>query len=191
MTHAKRKVASLLQAMFLTMTLLLVASLAQAQERTTRGTVVDEKGEPVIGASVVIKGSTSGTISDLNGSFTLQTKSNDVLEISYVGFQTLSVPVQGQTQLRVVLIEDARALSELVVIGYGTVKKSDVTGAITSISEKAIRERPVQNAISAMQGKAAGVDILTNVRPGEISSVVIRGTRSINASNSPLYVVEA
>ncbi len=190
MTHAKRKAASVLQAVFLTMTLLLVVSLAQAQERTTRGTVVDEKGEPIIGASILIKGSTTGTISDLSGSFTLQAKTNDVLEISYVGFQTQSIAVQGQTQLRIVLIEDTKALSELVVIGYGTVKKSDVTGAITSISEKAIRERPVQNAISAMQGKAAGVDILTNVRPGEISSVVIRGTRSINAANTPLYVVD-
>ena len=190
MKQETKKVVFFLKAMFLSMAMLFTANNLAAQERTVQGTVIDDQGEPIIGASIVIKGSTTGTITDLNGAFTIRANNNDILDVSYVGYQSQSIAVAGKTQIRVTLIEDAKALSELVVIGYGVVRKSDVTGAITSISEKSIRERPVQNAISAMQGKAAGVDIQTNVRPGQISRVEIRGNRSITALNEPLYVVD-
>ena len=164
---------------------------ASAQNKTVSGTVIDGTGEPVIGASVLVKGTSNGVITDIDGNFTLQNvPSNGTIQVSFVGYKTQDIPVAGKSSINVKLMEDTEMLDEVVVVGYGVQKKSDVTGAITSVNEKTIRERPVQNAVSAMQGKAAGVDIQTNVRPGETSAVVIRGTRSIKADNSPLYVVD-
>nr|WP_320056964.1 TonB-dependent receptor [uncultured Bacteroides sp.] len=164
---------------------------AFAQSKVISGSVTETSGEPIIGASVMVKGTSNGTITDLNGNFSLTNVANNAtIQISYIGYITENTSVAGKTTLKVVLKEDTKTLDEVVVVGYGVVKKSDVTGAITSVNEKSIKERPVQNAISAIQGKAAGVDIQSNVRPGETSAVVIRGTRSMKASNSPLYVVD-
>lgn len=190
MKHKTRKFFRFLRATLFIVAMLCTANYLAAQERVVRGTIVDEQGEAIIGASIVVKGSASGTISDINGSFNVRARANDELEISYVGYQTQTIALAGRTQVQVVLVENTQVLGELVVVGYGMVRRSDVTGAITTISERALRERPVQNAISAMQGKAAGVDIMTNVRPGEISAVSIRGNRSITATNAPLYVVD-
>lgn len=104
--------------------------------------------------------------------------------------ESQEVEISGRTAINVALQTSSIGIEEVVAVGYGVQKKSDVMGALVSISEDVIKERPVQNAIEAMQGKAAGVDIVSNVRPGEVSSVSIRGTRSITASNSPLYVVD-
>lgn len=180
-----------LQRLFFIALFSVLAVGASAQNKTVSGTVIDNTGEPVIGASVLVKGTTNGVITDMDGKFTLQNvPNNGTIQISFVGYKTQDVAVAGKNNLNVKLQEDSELLDEVVVVGYGVQKKSDVTGAITSVNEKTLKERPVQNAISAMQGKAAGVDIQTNVRPGETSSVVIRGTRSIKASNSPLYVVD-
>ena len=169
----------------------MVASFAFAQNKSVSGSVVDAKGEAIIGASVLVKGTSNGTISDMDGNFSLKNVPNNAtLQVSFIGYVAQTISVAGKNTIKVVLQENSQVLDEVVVVGYGTVKKSDVTGAIASVSEKVLKERPVQNAISAMQGKAAGVDIQTNVRPGESSAVVIRGNRSFQASNSPLYVVD-
>ena len=183
--------ASSLQRLFFLALLSIIAIGVYAQGKTVSGTVLDKSGESVIGASVVVKGTTNGTITDFDGKFTLSNVPNDAsLEISFVGYKTQVIPVQGKTTFNVTMVEDTEVLDEVVVVGYGTAKKSDVTGALTQVSSKTIRERPVQNALQAMQGKAAGVQISTNVRPGELGDVRIRGTRSITAGNDPLYVID-
>jgi TonB-linked SusC/RagA family outer membrane protein len=140
---------------------------------------------------VVVKGTTNGTITDFDGKFTLtNVPESGTIEISFVGYKTVNVAVKGQSTIKVILEEDTETLEEVVVVGYGVQKKSDVTGALTQVSSKTIRERPVQNALQAMQGKAAGVQITSNNRPGELGDVRIRGSRSLNASNDPLYVID-
>lgn len=166
-------------------------SLAAQQQGKVTGVVVDQNGDPVIGATVKIKGSSNGSIADLDGNFMINNvPSNAVIQVSYVGYKTATVAVKGQSNLRIVLQEDAAALDELVVVGYGVQKKSDVTGALTRVGEKELQARPVSNAFEALQGKAAGVDITSNERPGTVGDIRIRGERSLTASNSPLYVVD-
>ena len=164
---------------------------AFAQSKTVSGTVLDKTGESVIGASVVVKGTTNGTITDFDGKFTIQNvPDNGTIQISFVGYKTVDVAVKGQSTIKVVLEEDTETLDEVVVVGYGTMKKSDLTGAMARVSSKQIEERSVQNALQAMQGKAAGVDVASNNRPGELSEIRIRGNRSLLADNDPLYVID-
>ena len=171
--------------------LLLLASSSAFGQVSVTGTVVDATGETVIGASVMVKGTSVGTVTDLDGRFTLQNVARDAtLVISYVGCRTQSVAVAGQSHLRVTLEEDKQLLDEVVVVGYGVQRKSDVTGALTRVGEKELNSKPVSNAFEALQGKAAGVDITSSERPGTIGSISIRGTRSITASSAPLYVVD-
>ena len=133
----------------------------------------------------------SGTITDINGKYTIQNvPENAKLEFSYVGFRSQTVSVAGKRQIDVTLQEDRQLLDEVVVVGYGVQRKSDVTGALTRVGEKELNAKPVSNAFEALQGKAAGVDITSGERPGELGSILIRGRRSINASSEPLYVVD-
>lgn len=179
------------QRLFFVALLSVLAVGAFAQSKTVSGTVLDKTGESVIGASVVVKGTTNGTITDFDGNFTLQNvPDNGTIQVSFVGYKTVDIPVKGQSIIKVILEEDTETLDEVVVVGYGVQKKSDVTGALTQVSAKTIRERPVQNALQAMQGKAAGVQITSNNRPGELGEVRIRGSRSLSASNDPLYVID-
>jgi TonB-linked SusC/RagA family outer membrane protein len=172
--------------------LIVIAPEGVLQQKKVTGTVVDSQtGETLIGVSILIEGTNQGTVTDVNGKFSLNIPNpNAVLKITYMGYMQEKVALKGQIKIDIKLIRDVKSLEEVVVVGYGTVRKSDVTGALTSVTEKTIKERPVQNAIQAMQGKAAGVDIVSNVRPGEVASVSIRGTRSLSASNSPLYVID-
>ena len=168
-----------------------LAITASAQSKTVSGTVVDKAGEPVIGASVVVKGTTNGTITDFDGNFSLQGVPNDgTIQISFVGYKTQDVSVAGKSTVQVTLVEDTEMLDEVVVVGYGVQKKSDVTGALISVDSKKLNARPVANAFEALQGKAAGVDITSSERPGTVGSIRIRGQRSITASSDPLYVVD-
>jgi TonB-linked SusC/RagA family outer membrane protein len=163
----------------------------QQQQNVIKGKVTDQTGAPLPGASVIVKGTTNGAVTNADGLYTLaNVPSNGTIVFSFIGMKTQEIQVGGKTVFNVSLAEETIGLDEVVAIGYGTVKKSDVMGALVSVSEKTIKERPVQNAVDAMQGKAAGVDIVTNIRPGTVSSVSIRGTRSITASNAPLYVVD-
>ncbi len=162
-----------------------------AQNKTVSGTVVDGTGETVIGASVLVKGTTNGVITDIDGNFTLNdVPTNGTIQVSYVGYKTQDVSVTGKTVIKVTLQEDTEMLDEVVVVGYGVMKKSDVTGALVSVDSKALTQNVANNAVEALQGKAAGVYITSNERPGEIGEITIRGVNSIKASNSPLVVID-
>ena len=159
---------------------------ASAQNKVT-GTVVDSNGDPVIGATILVKGTQNGSVTDLDGNFTLDNvASKSTLVVSYVGMKTQNVELNGRNSLHITLADDARQLDELVVVGYGQMRKSDITGALSRVTSKTIEERPVQNALQALQGKTPGVDITTNNRPGQLGDVRVRGNRSLLADNTPL-----
>ena len=160
-----------------------------AQQITVQGVVKDQTGETVIGASVMEKGTTNGTITGIDGDFSLNMSSNGTLVVSFVGYKTQEVQVKGQKQLQVVLSEDAEMLAEVVVIGYGTMKKSDLTGAVSSIGNKDIKDSPVSNLGQAIQGKISGVQIVDAGKPGDNVSIKIRGLGSINNCD-PLVVID-
>lgn len=161
------------------------------QAKTVKGTVVDNMGEPVIGASVKVVGTTTGAVTDLDGNFTLtNVPKNASVEISYIGYIAQKISVAGKSDLKVTLQEDNKALDEVVVVGYGVQRKSDVTGALAHLDSKDLTAMPVKDALEGMQGKTAGVDITNSQRPGTVGSITIRGQRSIGAKSTPLYVVD-
>lgn len=174
--------------------LLLTALIIHAQQFEITGTVLDKKShDPIIGASVLIKGTSLGTITDTNGQFVLKDASKGkVLSISYVGYQTQDITLNGnQRNLSILLEEDAELLDEVVVVGYGTQKKQDITGAVVSVGEGKFTEGVNTNAFQMINGKAAGVTISqTNSAPGSSTKIQIRGAGSINSSNSALVVVD-
>lgn len=175
--------------MFLAM-LLMCATFAYAQSKVN-GRVADTSGEPIIGASVMVQGTSNGGVTDINGNFTINNvPAKAILKVSYVGYVSQSVPVNGRSSINVVMKADALNLEEVVVVGYGVQRKTDVTGAMTRVSGEDLNTKPVSNAFEALQGKAAGVDITSNQRPGELGKIRIRGNRSLNATNEPLYVVD-
>ncbi len=179
------------QRLFIVALFSVMAVAASAQNKTLKGTVVDSTGEPIIGASVLVDKTSNGTITDLDGNFTLTNVANNAsVKVSFVGYKPQVVSTTGQTMMKITLQDDTEMLDEVVVVGYGTVKKSDVTGALTQVTEKQIKQMPVQNALQAMQGKATGVVINNNNRPGELGDVRIRGNRSVLADNDPLYVID-
>lgn len=169
----------------------LIPLWAFSQNIAVNGIVKDTSGDGVIGASVLEKGTTNGTITDFDGNFTLQVGKNATLVISYIGYKTQEVPVNGKTSIKVTLKEDTEALEEVVVIGYGTARKSDVTGSIASVGGDKLREVPATNITYALQNRIAGVDMAqTSSQPGATMQIRIRGTRSLNASNDPLVVLD-
>lgn len=161
-----------------------------AQSKVVKGTVKDASGLPVPGVNVLIKGSQNGVSTDLDGSYSINTAPGNVLTYSFIGFKKQEITVGSAATVNVVLQEEDNSLEEVVVVGYGTRKKKDLTGSIVSVSAEEIASRPVVNAVQAMQGKAAGVDVASNERPGTVGAITIRGARSISASNAPLYVVD-
>ncbi|MDE5872239.1 MAG: TonB-dependent receptor, partial [Muribaculaceae bacterium] len=177
---------------FLFVALMAVVSLsAAAQGKSVTGKVLDENGDPMIGVTVLVKGTTNGTSTDFDGVYTLRNVTHtSVLVFSYVGCISQEAKVGDRSVIDVVMREDSEMLEDLIVVGYGVQKKSDVTGALTRVDSETLNSRPVSNALEALQGKAAGVDITTNQRPGEMGSIRIRGNRSLSATNDPLYVVD-
>jgi len=168
----------------------LCSTVAMAQGKIS-GNVTDEAGNPVIGASVIVKGTSTGSVTDFDGNFEISNvKSDATLVISYIGYVTQEVALNGRSSVNVTIQEDKKVLDEVVVVGYGVQKRSDVTGAMTSVTAEDLTSRPIANALEGMQGKAAGVDIRTSDRPGEMGDVYIRGVRSLSASSAPLYVVD-
>jgi TonB-linked SusC/RagA family outer membrane protein len=163
---------------------------AFAQEKVVSGTVTDLNGIPLPGVNVIVKGTSVGTQTNFDGEFTLQASLGDIFVFSFIGTKTIEQLVGQENNYDIVMEQSSSRLDEIVVVGYGTQKKSDVTGALVSVSAEDITSRPVDNAIEAMQGKAAGVDITSNERPGQVGSITIRGVRSLSASNSPLYVLD-
>lgn len=162
------------------------------QDLSVTGTILDSNNQPLPGASIVEKGTSNGTQSDFDGNFEIQvTDENAVLVVSYVGFSTQEIPLAGQTTIDVSLQEDAAKLDEVVVIGYGTQKKSDLTGAVGSVKAEELAERPAASMNQAMAGKIAGVNVTSGSgRPGGRTVVRIRGNTSVSIANTPLYVVD-
>ena len=161
-----------------------------AQQNEIRGTVVDSTGEPLPGVNVVIKGSTTGTVTDLDGRYNLNVAPNSVLIFSFVGFTTQEIPVNGRNQINVTLGDDTSDLSEFVVVGYGLQRKSDLTGSISSIKSEEISRLPVSDVTQSLQGRVSGVQITSNSgAPGAGTTVRIRGVGTLNNAN-PLFVVD-
>ena len=163
----------------------------EGKKKKVTGTITDETGLSVIGANVVEKGTTNGVITDLNGNFAIEVADNAILKISYVGYSTSEMRVGNRTHLVVQIKEDTELLDEVVVIGYGVVKKSDLTGSVSSVKSEEVNAYPSANLLQAISGKTSGMEIKQNTgAPGGSISVRIRGANSVQGSNEPLYVVD-
>lgn len=162
---------------------------AFAQQMMVKGLVKDATGEPIIGANVLIKGTTNGTITDFDGNFQLEAKKGDIISISFIGYQSQEVP--AAPVLNIILKDDSQMLQDVVVIGYGSVKKNDATGAVTAISADKLTKGMATSASDLLVGKAAGVSVVTDGgAPGSGASIRIRGGSSMSASNDPLIVID-
>lgn len=171
--------------------MLLSAGFALAQDVQVSGTVLDETGTPIPGVSILLKGTTRGTTTDLDGKYSIAGPSTGILIFSFIGYTTLEETIGNRSKIDVSLSPDLSELEEVVVVGYGTQKKSQLTGAISSVGNKEIQELPIVDARQALQGRAAGVDVTqAGSKPGTAPQVRIRGRRSFNASNEPLYVID-
>lgn len=164
----------------------------QVSKRKITGVISDPSG-PLVGVTVTVKDSSTGTVTDLDGNFSLDVAAGETLDISYLGYVPQSIKITNQTNVNVILKENSALLNEVVVVGYGTQKKSDITGAMVNVKEDLIKQAPVANIASALQGLAAGVDVQMaggDTRPGAVPTIRIRGERSINANNDALIVVD-
>lgn len=167
----------------------IVIELIKAQE--VRGTVSDEQGLPLPGVTIIIEGTTSGTVTNEEGEFQIDVEEGQTLVFSFVGFHSQKRIFSNQTILDITLMEDAKALDEVVVIGYGAVKKSDLTGSVAQVKSEELNAFPTTNVMQALNGRAAGVQVIqNNGSPGSPVSIRIRGTNSIQGGNEPLYVVD-
>ena len=180
-----------LQKPLVTLFLLCLFPMGALAQNVVKGTVNDEAGEPIIGATVKVKGSNAGSITDFDGKFSVDAASNATLTVSYVGYLTQDVKVAGKNNLTIVLKEDAQMLNDVVVIGYGTMKKSDISGSVATINKEQMERKVPVNVADALQGAAAGV-LVTNQdgAPGTASAIRIRGIGTINGDANPLYVVD-
>ncbi len=168
---------------------LFLSAEAFAQQIAVKGIVKDKAGEPIIGANVVVKGTTNGTITDFDGNFQLNANKGDVISISFIGYNTQELPATAN--MNVILAEDTEIIDEVVVIGYGVAKKNDLTGSVTAIKPDEMNKGMVTNAQDMMQGKIAGVNVTTaGGAPGTGADIRIRGGSSLNASNNPLIVID-
>lgn len=172
-----------------TLLMMLIPQLAVAQQITVTGVVTDPSGEPIIGATVLAEGTARGTATDIDGNYSINADALGILRFSYVGYETQSIPVDGRNVINVIMQENTSVLDEVVVVGYGTMKKSDLTGAVGSIGGKDIKEVPVNNVGQALQGKIAGVNIVGGEKPGDNVTIKVRGLGSINNSD-PLVVID-
>lgn len=176
---------------YITLLALLVSIITFAQGVTVKGTILDENKEPLIGATVQVKGETTGAAADLDGNFTLKAKKNATLVISYIGYLTQEVRLQGKTQVTIQLTPDSKTLDEVVVVGYGTMKKSDLTGSVASVAAKDIEGYQTSSVAGALGGQIAGVQITsTDGTPGAGFNISIRGVGTLTGDASPLYIVD-
>ncbi len=172
--------------------LICLATVSVNAQEVINGKVTDKSGEALIGVTVMVQGTDSGTATDIDGNFSIEAAADNVLEVSYVGYEKQLIPVNGQTNLNVTLGVDSEVLDEVVVIGYGTVQKSDITGSVASVKSEDIQAFPLLNAGQALQGRAAGVAVQTQNggEPGASIKIRVRGSSSLNASSDPLVVVD-
>lgn len=182
----------LLKRVYSTFLLSMLCVLAFAQGKQISGIIKDSAGEPMIGVNVLVKGTTNGTITDFDGKFVIQdVKDSDVLTVTYVGYVSQSIAVGNKSSFNIILKEDTEALDEVVVIGYGTVKKRDLTGSVSSVNNETLTANPVSDVSQALQGKLAGVSVVSqDGRPGAEVSIRVRGGGSITQSNDPLFIVD-
>lgn len=177
--------------LFFSLILAFMGFQAVSAQKSIKGTVFDESGAGIPGANVIVKGTKNGTSTDFDGNFNISVSSGDVLEVSFLGYVTQTVTIAEQTSVTIILIEDTAKLDEVVVIGYGTAKKSDLTGALTSVTSKDFEKQPLNDVSQALQGRAAGVQVTqTSGAPGGAFKIRIRGASSITGGNDPLYVVD-
>lgn len=163
----------------------------EQQKKRISGNITDQAGEAIIGANIIEVGTTNGTVTDIDGNYSLDVEDNATIQVSYIGYHDQTINTSGRTSINIVLVEDTKALDELVVIGYGTVRRGDVTTAVSTVSLDDLNERPIVSAAQAIQGKAAGVNVYRpSGTPGGEMVVRVRGTTSFNGSNDPLYVVD-
>ncbi|NLC04039.1 MAG: SusC/RagA family TonB-linked outer membrane protein, partial [Tissierellia bacterium] len=163
----------------------------QSDKKTITGTILDAYGESIIGANIIEKGTTNGTITDFDGNFSLEVGSNAILRISYIGYLEQEIDTQGKTSFNIVLVEDTQTLDELVVVGYGVQNKANLTGAVSQVKmDEVLGDRPVSNAFNALQGSIPGLSITGGSSPGQSGrSINIRGTLSINGGE-PLILID-
>lgn len=164
------------------------AYMVNQQVTRAKGVVVDSHGEPIIGASVVEKGTTNGMVTNIDGEFALDVKSGAILQISFVGYIAQEVKASGN--MKVVLKEDNEVLDEVVVIGYGVVRKADLAGSVAVMDNKQFKDQPITRVEDALQGRVSGVSVMSSGVPGGDMKIRVRGTSSVNKSNDPLYVVD-
>lgn len=164
---------------------------SKSKEKEVRGIITDKTGEPLIGVSVTVKGTGKGTVTDMNGKWALSVSEGSVLNFSYIGYSAETVKVGKSNSYNISLSEDNQLLDEVVVIGYGSMKRKDITTAVSVVSTADIDERPIIDAAQALQGKAAGIQVVQpSGAPGEGMSIRVRGATSVQASNEPLYIVD-
>lgn len=176
---------------YITLLALLVSIITFAQGITVKGVVIDETDIPLIGATVQVKGGQAGAATDLDGNFTLTVNKNATLVVSYIGYLTQEVKVQGKNQLTIKLVPDSKTLDEVVVVGYGTMKKSDLTGSVSSVSAKDVEGFQTSSIAGALGGQIAGVQITsTDGTPGAGFNISIRGVGTLTGDASPLYIVD-
>ena len=183
-------ISALTRRIALVICMLCISAFAYAQSQV-KGTVIDAAGEPIVGANVLVEGTMNGTTTGLDGTFTLSVPKGASIAVSFIGYKSEVVAVGSKTQVKVTLVEDAAMLDDVVVIGYGTVKKRDLTGAVTSVKSEDITIAPTSDVMEALQGKVAGMDITKG--SGEVGSgvnVLLRGSRSIYGSNAPLFIID-
>ncbi len=168
-----------------------ILTVAQ-QQKTVTGVVTDPRGEPLPGVTVLVNGTTVGTITDSQGKFTLAVPASaEELQFSFVGMKTQHILLSGRNVFTVVMEEESLGVDEVIVVGYGTQKKSDITGSVTSVPRERLAKLPVTNVMQAVQGAVSGVQVTqTSSIPGESPAVVVRGGGSITASNSPYVIVD-
>ena len=179
-----------LQKPLMALFLLCLFPLGAMAQSVVKGTVNDEAGDPVIGATVKVQGSQKGAITDLNGQFSLEAASNATLVVTYVGYETQRVNVAGKRNIVITLKEDAQTLNDVVVIGYGVQRKSDLTGAVASVKADDLKDLSTSDAAAALQGKVSGVNVLMNASPGSGADIRVRGYSSNSEKIAPLYIVD-
>lgn len=180
---------------FTRLLLLLVCAIwtisATAQTRNISGTVTDEAGDPMPGVAVMIKSTSNGVATDIDGKYAIKAKTGDILEFTYIGYLTQSVTVGERSVINITMKEDIRALDEVVVVAYGTQKKSSITGSISQVNSEKISVRPVSSVASALEGSTTGITVSGSYgAPGESPTIRIRGIGTVNGSTSPLYVID-
>lgn len=170
---------------------LIVPILASAQEVSIRGVVKDNSGSPLPGVNVIVEGTTNGTITNMDGQYQIKAPSDATLTFSFIGFDNQSQPINGRQVIDVVLEEESLDIDEIVVVGYGQMKRSDLTGSVVSVNDAAIKKSVPTSIDQVLQGRAAGVQIQANTgTPGGSSTIRIRGTNSLNATSQPIFVID-